>query len=84
MSALDALLRGDKQRTELKSGAGESMQLEHQASELSRYRIKRGDTLSELSKKFHVSTETIATANEVVNPDVIIEGEEFVIPAEGL
>lgn len=45
-----------------------------------RYRIKRGDTLSGIAARYRVPVGLLARANGIDDPDLIIEGEELVIP----
>ncbi|MDH5548192.1 MAG: LysM peptidoglycan-binding domain-containing protein, partial [Gammaproteobacteria bacterium] len=44
------------------------------------YTIQKGDTLSELAQKFGTTTEALAAANNIDNPDLIHTGAELVVP----
>lgn len=42
--------------------------------------VQPGDTLWDLSQKYGVSVEAIATANHIKDPDAIFPGQKLVIP----
>lgn len=44
------------------------------------YDVKRGDTLSDISRKYGVSVDEIATANGIWNPDLIYADSSLKIP----
>ena len=44
------------------------------------YYVNPGDTLYELGKKYSISPQLIAKANELKNPDRLSEGQELLIP----
>ncbi len=44
------------------------------------YTIQPGDTLAALSRKFGVSIQAIAAANNIVNPNLIYAGQSLIIP----
>ncbi|MDH5548188.1 MAG: LysM peptidoglycan-binding domain-containing protein [Gammaproteobacteria bacterium] len=44
------------------------------------YTIQKGDTLSELAQKFGTTTDALAAANNIDNPDLIYAGAELVVP----
>jgi LysM repeat protein len=46
------------------------------------YVIQPGDTLASISRRFGVSVAAIATANNIVNPNLIYAGQTLVIPTE--
>jgi LysM repeat protein len=45
------------------------------------YRVRRGDTLTRIAKRFHVTVPAIVQANHLANPDQVAEGQLLVIPA---
>ncbi len=45
-----------------------------------KYTVKAGDTLLAISKQFGVSTQAIANANNIVNPDSLVAGQVLTIP----
>lgn len=53
-----------------------------QASGQTSYVIQPGDTLASISRRFGVSITAIATANNIVNPDLIYAGQTLVIPTD--
>jgi len=46
------------------------------------YRVKRGDTLSKIAKRYHVSLKSIATKNHLRKPYRIRVGQKLVIPSK--
>jgi LysM repeat protein len=46
------------------------------------YVVQSGDTLSSLAERFDTTVEAIVEANDLENPDLIIVGDELVIPAD--
>jgi hypothetical protein len=44
------------------------------------YRIKRGDTLSQIARYFHVSLHKLAKVNDIRNPNRIYAGQTLCIP----
>jgi LysM repeat protein len=44
------------------------------------YVVARGDTLTSIAHHFEVSTEAIITANQLVDPDRLAEGQHIMIP----
>ena len=44
------------------------------------YRVRRGDTLSELAHRFSVSEAAIVSRNHLANPDRLAEGQTLLIP----
>lgn len=51
------------------------------ASQVGKYTVKAGDTLSAIAQTFGTSVSAIAQANNIVNPNLIVTGQELVIPA---
>ena len=47
------------------------------------YTIKPGDTLSELAVRFGTTTEALAKANGITNPDKIYAGKKLTVPTVG-
>lgn len=47
------------------------------------YVIQRGDTLSALAQRYGTTVAALAKANNIENPDLIIEGETLRVPARG-
>lgn len=45
-----------------------------------KYVVKEGDTLADIANSFGVSIADIIAANNLSNPDVIIVGQELIIP----
>jgi LysM repeat protein len=45
------------------------------------YHVQRGDTLTRIAKRFHVTVPAIVQANHLANPDQVAEGQVLVIPA---
>lgn len=45
------------------------------------YTIQRGDTLSELAKRFGTTTEALARANGIADPDKIYAGSKLTVPS---
>lgn len=43
-------------------------------------KIKKGDTVSELAEKYHTTTQAVAQANQLNNPDFILAGQNLTIP----
>lgn len=50
----------------------------------SRYRVRRGDTLSSIARQHGVSLEALAEANRITNPNRIFVGTVLVLPATPL
>ncbi len=46
------------------------------------YRVKRGDTLSKIAKRFHVSMRTLARVNHIKKPYRIRVGQKLIIPSK--
>lgn len=46
------------------------------------YKIKRGDTLSELAKRYGTTAQTLAALNSITNPDRILAGDVITIPRD--
>ena len=44
------------------------------------YRVKPGDTLSEIAGRFHVSVAAIVARNHLANPDRVADGQTLLIP----
>ena len=44
------------------------------------YRVKKGDTLSEIAARFNLSQEQLIKANPQIDPDLLMVGEELQIP----
>lgn len=51
------------------------------AANQQRYVIKDGDTLSGIAAQFGVTVQQIIDANALQNPDLIVQGQELIIPA---
>jgi len=47
------------------------------------YVIQPGDTLYAISRRFGVSMQAIASANNIINPDLIYAGQVLIIPTDG-
>ena len=47
------------------------------------YRIQHGDTLTRIAWNYHTSIQTLVTANNISNPNLIISGQQLCIPAAG-
>lgn len=47
------------------------------------YRIRRGDTLSQIARTYHVSVNTLVQVNGIQNPNLIYVGETLRIPQNG-
>jgi len=45
------------------------------------YTIKRGDSLSKIANRFGVSTRELIELNDIQNPDVILEGQQILLPS---
>ena len=43
------------------------------------YVVKRGDTLSAISRRFGVGVETLVWMNQIPNPDVLVEGQALLV-----
>jgi len=48
--------------------------------EASRYKVQRGDALSDIAQKFGVSVEAIKASNDIADPDKISIGQTLLIP----
>jgi LysM repeat protein len=46
-----------------------------------RYQVKRGDTLSAISARFHVTPAAIVAGNHLANPDHLAAGQVLIIPS---
>lgn len=44
------------------------------------YRVQRGDTLTQIARRFHTSVSGIVAANELADPDNLTEGQDLVMP----
>ena len=44
------------------------------------YRVKRGDTLTSIARRFRVAATTIRSTNHIANPDRLVEGQRLTIP----
>lgn len=44
------------------------------------YRVKAGDTLSQIAARYHTSVSALAKANRIANPNVIRVGQQLVLP----
>src|SRR5262249_8029314 len=44
------------------------------------YHVQRGDTLTRIAKRFHVTVVAIVTANHLKNADQVAEGQVLIIP----
>jgi LysM repeat protein len=44
------------------------------------YQIARGDTLTDIAKRFHTSIAAIVAANQLTDPDHLTEGQQLVMP----
>ena len=56
---------------------------EQQSSQLKAknlYIVKRGDTLAGIAQQFHVSTESLARQNQLLNPNLLRVGQRLAIP----
>lgn len=49
-----------------------------------RYKVVRGDNLSSIAKKYSVSINAIANANNLSNPNLIYAGQMLIIPTESI
>jgi LysM repeat protein len=47
---------------------------------LVRYRVKRGDTLAAIAKRFRVSIDAIVFVNHVADPNRVAQGQDLLIP----
>ncbi|WP_165492176.1 LysM peptidoglycan-binding domain-containing protein [Egibacter rhizosphaerae] len=45
------------------------------------YEVQSGDTLSAIANEFDVEADAIVEANDIDDPDLLVEGTELVIPA---
>ena len=45
------------------------------------YRVRRGDTLSEIAARFDTSVQALARRNHISDPDVVVAGSELRVPA---
>ena len=46
------------------------------------YVVRRGTTLSAISRQYGIPVETLAQVNQIPNPDVLVEGQALLIPEE--
>jgi LysM repeat protein len=44
------------------------------------YRVRTGDTLTEIAKRFRTSVQAIVTTNQLADPDHLADGQELVMP----
>jgi LysM repeat protein len=44
------------------------------------YQVQRGDTLTSIARKFHVTVAVLLTVNKLADPDHLSEGQTLVIP----
>ncbi len=51
------------------------------AAASSEYVVQRGDTLSGIAQRFDTTVAELVAANEIADPDLIIAGQQLVIPA---
>tara|TARA_R100001463_G_scaffold28575_1_gene65455 strand:- start:2674 stop:3531 length:858 start_codon:yes stop_codon:yes gene_type:complete len=49
---------------------------------MSSYEIKRGDTLSQIAKKYNMDYKELARNNKISNPDKIYVGQKIVVPSK--
>lgn len=49
----------------------------------SEYVIQKGDRLSDIAKKFHLTVAELVAANHLLNPDKILYGQTLIIPKPG-
>lgn len=64
--------------------AGQVLKINSSGSQQSaniQYRIKRGDTLSEIAVRYNTTVNAIANANNIKNPNLIYAGEVITIPS---
>lgn len=54
---------------------------EHTGEDRFIYRVKRGDTLSELAQKYHTTVRHLVYLNNIRNPNLIYTGEKIIISA---
>ena len=47
------------------------------------YRVQAGDTLSQVAVEFDASVDAIVDASELSNPDVLVIGQELIVPCPG-
>jgi LysM repeat protein len=47
------------------------------------YRVRRGDTLTNIARQFHTSVQAIMTTNQLADPDHLTEGQQLVMPPPG-
>lgn len=45
-----------------------------------KYRVQRGDTLSDIAQRFGVTVRAIINANEISNPRALRAGQKITIP----
>ena len=55
--------------------SGDVIIVSHNHNKTKRYKIKRGDTLSEIAQKFNTTISYLAKINKIKNPDLIYAGE---------
>ena len=44
------------------------------------YTVQRGDTLSQIARRYNTTVDAIVAANRIANPNLIHVGNRFVIP----
>ncbi len=54
-----------------------------EAAQQQTYTVESGDTLSGIASRFGTTVEALVEANDIENPDVLMVGEELVVPGGG-
>jgi LysM repeat protein len=52
----------------------------HPTGPIARYTVQPGDSVRELAKLYGISIATLAAANQIANPDLLVVGQELRIP----